>query len=1703
MSIGSITENDLAGQSGTVEYGISVATKPTLISDFKKANENHPHLKRISQLLLRVTKAETSTDGSGYLLRFLHTLAQPQILNQLAAFGKQNETAGNLFKLIITLTECLDQYQFSKSMRTRYHGETLSRALIRVKAELRPPELLLLALAEKSGFKPNSSISEKDQVDKPANIHTLFLCFLLVRHVETLEKGDESYLEQLNLLCKRLRLAGEEKGELNETTRRHILSISIAGSIEFDEFKVTLQNFANQLKQDNSKSKQSLFQLAKLLIKATEEPIRQGQHTSFSLPRLRFLDEDSIQEETSDSAEFDKDIDDDSQLGIGTRKSKQKKPNELVIFPINLLSQLKASRAVEFFRKKETISPSRINRYQLPPSDWFSLQNWIKNHEGNENETLLFKLIIFICMNLELSPLEALDCLNSEDASEWRLMPCRNQIARKRVQQPIRTKNPNLLVECADHIPLRLPFSVPDQEVIDEKLLTEEWLRRSLKEIRIPVGDGLAKLIPLQGLLYDIENNEDVVRSILQHGNYTRAQPAMCSYTANTKIVDDQSIKEINLVGSPIKFNLQELEKTLRAEHQLLKELAATENFQGFWNQLSICTVRLLGICSAARGTDELFESLKDFDFIGRIAYIEDKVKDPDAPGRLFPLPEFMIRILEQAYLPIREKLLRSEKSHQHSESDDLDDESKEIPLFFLLDNNRQEGWRTITARDLLIDPRLPTNWPRHLVSTEISLRADRESVEYVMDHSDLAFAAHGVESLRTPKEMLDLYRNAIQKFLTQELQIGLESFDNSVNIAIPLLQLKPIPNISWGRRRRQEQRIKDQQSLRAIRHKLIREHSNRFAQLKNSDSPPQELIDLVSTRAIELAGDRAEDAVNTLIADTLRVLFRITPHKKHLATLSKKSIAGSILQQGFLGHSTRVQRIEKFLHSLEHRKGRTSKKLRLLEACMLVAWESRRADKSFIKEIEELNFDTYAIGNEQYIQLKKHDPQVKSTPRVCASQRVALLLKDLDKPNRPTTSFWKEPLTKELTEALSLSLTDNFKTAQEIIDFTVATSNERNIFELPLGEVKLLNGATVTQEMSLECLVRKLLPGHKLVEVEDQGLQKFKAKKTDASTYADQFNTSTNFEVDGKKLSDVVKKTRSNKKSIFIKNLNKLDIIENSLAHHLKNWLITTIEELPHHGRTDDFRQGSLIRSFDLVYPILKYLDGVLLDLPWQQDETSEVVEDFYDSVQRSSTTKAHEISRVNNFLRFLSTNTDSILVQIPQSGKVEKSEIIFSETDFQTLLAAADLLPSKFSQQVKLLFIFCYRFGFRRNEALNLRTQDIHLREVHMTIQAQGRKGAKTKYPCSNRISQCWKSLPRSEEALILAAVDQKLALRESRIFPDHTKMKIYSESLKLLKEVLGMGSIHTLRHSFIDRYLGVIFGYANPDQAEVDRTMNQLSLGKPRSYSLFSLARLVGHMSLEDSTLSRYFHAVSQLQKPTPSTTEVFKQIKTEEIIQEQVSLSHQIQARLIAQIAIRVTHHKFDEVPSLLAQLDKEAARRIKEKIASLRSQLNEPGYLGSDLVSRIQRTPKKENDFVLYAEKHLDSIFEKEGRKLCGDPLQHITSQWTVVLRDENLKGAEELVTQLIKHEAYLGKLKFLVKKGSPPSIDLFEDKSQFVTKDDKVSRNVAGGKIHGFTLLEESQWDVRAIAPKPVLLIYMVFFLSFAQLVANIDSSQL
>lgn len=309
--------------------------------------------------------------------------------------------------------------------------------------------------------------------------------------------------------------------------------------------------------------------------------------------------------------------------------------------------------------------------------------------------------------------------------------------------------------------------------------------------------------------------------------------------------------------------------------------------------------------------------------------------------------------------------------------------------------------------------------------------------------------------------------------------------------------------------------------------------------------------------------------------------------------------------------------------------------------------------------------------------------------------------------------------------------------------------------------------------------------------------------------------------------------------------------------------------------------------------------------------------------------------------------------------------------------------------------------------------------------------------------------------------------------------------------------------MRHSFIDRYLGVIFGYANPDQAEVDRTMNQLSLGKPRSYSLFSLARLVGHMSLEDSTLSRYFHAVSQLQKPTPSTTEVFKQIKTEEIIQEQVSLSHQIQARLIAQIAIRVTHHKFDEVPSLLAQLDKEAARRIKEKIASLRSQLNEPGYLGSDLVSRIQRTPKKENDFVLYAEKHLDSIFEKEGRKLCGDPLQHITSQWTVVLRDENLKGAEELVTQLIKHEAYLGKLKFLVKKGSPPSIDLFEDKSQFVTKDDKVSRNVAGGKIHGFTLLEESQWDVRAIAPKPVLLIYMVFFLSFAQLVANIDSSQL
>ncbi len=1705
MSIGSTIENNQLAQSDPVEYGISIATRPSLVKDFIEANKNDPHLNKTSRLLVQITKAETSNDGSGYLMRFLHTLAQPQILAQLAIFQKQNKTAEHLFKLINSFIESLDHYPFKKPIRTRYQGETLSRALIRVKAEQKPPEILLFTLAEQSGFKPDSHVSEKGQIDKPANIHVALICFLLIRHLQALETEDEPYLNTLNLICNKLKLAAEGKGSTNEATRGYLLNVTITDSISFDEFTVAMLKFANQLKSDKSKAKQSLFQLADALTKTTSEPVLQGEPRKLTLPTLRILTEDSLQDETTDIGKYDNDI--DGQLDIGSRRKTPNKDNDIYAVPVNLLPQLKESRAIEFFRKKETVAPSGTNRYQLPQSDWLALQNWFKNFEEDNNETRYFKLIIFICTNLELSPIEAFDCLNRKEESEWKLSPDGTHVLRTRTQQPSKPRNTNLLIEFKNQISLQLPFTAPIEATSNGEVLTEEWLVKSLKKIRIPVGDGLAKLIPLQGLLYDMERNEDVVRSILKHGHYARAQPGMCNYTADSKIGDDQSTKELNVIGSPLKFNLTELERTLRAEHKLLKELANGENFIGYWNHLSICVVRLMGICGAARGTDELFEGLNDFDLDGKIAYVEDKVKDPDAPGRIVPIPDFMIRILKETYLPQLKTLLRyirvdQQKWEIENFKGDLKENRNGIPLFFLLEGNQPEGWRTITARDLLIDQGLPTNWQRHFVSTELSLRADRECVEYVMGHSDGAFTPHGVESLRAPKEMLDLFRAATEGFLTEELDIALDSFQHQENFSIPLLHLKSRPPASWGRRRRKEQREKDQQSLRAIRHQLIREHATQFSKLKKNNAPTQPLIDQFSTRAIELGGTRPEEVINKLINDALSVLFRMTPHKNRLSKQSKTVLTGSVLQQEFIGHTNRVQKLTRILRSLEQRKTRTSKKLKLIEACVLIAWESRRPDASIIKEIQKLNFHTFSLGNEEYIQIGRPGSQVKTACRVCVSQRVAYLIKDIEKPNAPATTFWGMPLTNELVEALSLSRSDNLETAQDLIDLAIYASNERNIFELPLAEAKLLDGSIVTQEMNLQCLVKKLLPGNKLHESEDAQPVNSKSRKSSSMIQTEEVQSAADFEVEGKKLSDVVKITKSNKKSTYIKALKKLPLTENKLADHLKNWLIKAIEDLPHHGRVDEFRQDSLIRSFDLVYPMLKYFDGVLLELPWEQDEISEVAEDYYDSVERSNTTKSHEISRINNFFRFLASKTNFPLVQVPQTGEVERSEIIFSESDFQALLTASDYLPSRFSQEVKLLFILTYRFGFRRNEALNLRAQDIHLRDVHLTIQVQGRKGAKTKYPCSNRISQCWRNLPGKEQALINAAVNQKNALNEGRIFSIQHKMRIYSEALLLLKDALGMGSLHTLRHSFVDRNCGLVFGYSNPEQEELDRMMNQLSLGKPRAYSLFSLARMVGHMSLEDSTLSRYFHATSQLQKPKPSTEVVFEPIKTENVIQLQPTLSNQLKAKLIAQIVIRMTHHKFDEIPSLLAQFKKEEARRLQRKIEELRSQVNQPGYLGSDLIKRARRTPKKEIEFIQYAERYLDDLVKKKPSAFMADPLINITSQWTVVIREENLLVAQELVKTLLKHEEYLGEMKFLVKKGSCPSIDLFNVESRFIKKEVKVSRNVSGGKIYGFPVQEESQFDVRAIAPKPALLFYMVFFLSFCHSLANIESSQ-
>lgn len=333
-------------------------------------------------------------------------------------------------------------------------------------------------------------------------------------------------------------------------------------------------------------------------------------------------------------------------------------------------------------------------------------------------------------------------------------------LQRLRADAPASTKLGHLWPASAGETPATL-FSRTCREVkglerLRSGMLAQILEQRVFEDTGDPVLSQLLASHPRTGLggacAYASYRHDQVQRLL------TRATAG--STDLPTDPVDPQS----NAAGSELSPLDAALRQACKEALAQVNELSIQpEQWVAHHNALTAYMVVVLLAATAARPVSSPFESLEHFDWTAHALYIEDKVSSQLHQGRLVPLPESVISLVRDCYLPHLARLAVIVSQVDAPLSEVLTKlsrgvPSERLPLFFLLgkgaEKEKQLRWLEVSETSLsaleVFSWPLPWNLMRHrLPSTLKRAGQDHECINGITGHGENGTAAYGPYSMR------------------------------------------------------------------------------------------------------------------------------------------------------------------------------------------------------------------------------------------------------------------------------------------------------------------------------------------------------------------------------------------------------------------------------------------------------------------------------------------------------------------------------------------------------------------------------------------------------------------------------------------------------------------------------------------------------------------------------------------------------------------------------------------------------------------------------------------------------------------------------------------------------------------------------------------------------------------------------------------
>lgn len=263
--------------------------------------------------------------------------------------------------------------------------------------------------------------------------------------------------------------------------------------------------------------------------------------------------------------------------------------------------------------------------------------------------------------------------------------------------------------------------------------------------------------------LFDRSGQFNFSRLLTSHPD--SALPGSCSYSTwdlqaisdglqpEVEVLADEPV--VNAMGSLlVPLNSVLKDEVLRCTAELAQ--AAQKDLIAYHNRLAQYVVMALYAATGARPLRDPFESLAHFSLAQRCVFISDKNDQGLHSGRIAPLPEQAIKML-QAYVAFLDKLAAAIEPHRAELASQIrllgqGSSQANMPLFFLLDSGLQ--WHSMAnAQKLgceLFNWGLPANLFRHRYAQQLLKEGVHpEVIEGWMGHAERGVATYSDYSVR------------------------------------------------------------------------------------------------------------------------------------------------------------------------------------------------------------------------------------------------------------------------------------------------------------------------------------------------------------------------------------------------------------------------------------------------------------------------------------------------------------------------------------------------------------------------------------------------------------------------------------------------------------------------------------------------------------------------------------------------------------------------------------------------------------------------------------------------------------------------------------------------------------------------------------------------------------------------------------------